>query len=153
MAEPDLAAALDQAAANDAFLAELQDILRQADQAADAQGFHCRACGECCRFEQFGHKLYLTAGELALMLRDGRAAGGTVEPGLCPHQRGDRCAARTGRALGCRLFFCDPAAQQWFCDAYERFHQRIKHLHEKHGVGYAYADLIFFLIDTDRRGT
>jgi len=180
-----LARAVARCAADTAFLAELQNILDQADRAARRHRFKCRQCGECCRFEQFGHRLYVTAGELALMLHfsGGRAPGpiGRIRPlgifdnpprrgalrsqslgdrsgnlpadrqvrngsrakpaSQCPHQDQARCLARAGRALGCRLFFCDPAASEWFGDAYEGFHRRIKLLHAAHGLPYVYAEL------------
>jgi Fe-S-cluster containining protein len=163
-----LARAVAMCAADAGFLAGLQRLLRQADRAAREHRFKCRQCGECCRFAQFGHRLYVTAGELALMLklapdlapepigkiRSRRAGaqslgdrsairnGSRAKPAsLCPHQDQARCLARAGRALGCRLFFCDPAANEWFCDAYEGFHQRIKLLHAAHGLPYVYAEL------------
>ena len=168
-----LARAVAMCTADAGFLDALERILRQADRAAAEQRFECRQCGECCRFEQFGHRLYVTAGELALMLKlaDGlapepigkirsRRAGtqslgdrsaipwGQVRDGLrakpaslCPHQDQARCLARPGRALGCRLFFCDPAANAWFRDAYEDFHRQIKLLHAAHGLPYVYAEL------------
>ncbi len=142
-ADCQLARAVAMCAADAGFLAGLEDILGQADRAATQRHFDCRQCGQCCRFEQFGHRLYVTAGELALMLHrtPDRSPAQAPAAGLCPHQDQARCLARAGRALGCRLFFCDPAAHDWFCDAYEHFHQRIKLLHAAHGLPYVYAEL------------
>jgi Fe-S-cluster containining protein len=161
----DLARAVAMCAADAGFLAGLERILRQADRAAGEHRFECRQCGECCRFERFGHRLYVTAGELALMIKlaperapepIGRIRpwgifdnpqsairnGSRAKPAsLCPHQDRDRCRARAARALGCRLFFCDPAANAWFRDAYESFHRQIKLLHAAHGMPYVYAEL------------
>jgi Fe-S-cluster containining protein len=150
-------------AADAGFLAGLERILGQADHAATERRLECRQCGQCCRFEQFGHRLYVTAGELALMLhlapdqapepigkirnplparRDAIRNGSRAKPAsLCPHQDQARCLARAGRVLGCRLFFCAPSAHAWFCDAYESFHQQIKLLHAAHGLPYVYAEL------------
>ena len=166
----ELARAVAMCAADAGFLAELQRILLQADRAARQRRFKCRQCGQCCRFEQFGHRLYVTAGELALMIKfahdrvsepigkirpwgifdnpqslGDRSAirnGSRAKPAsLCPHQDQARCLARPGRALGCRLFFCDPSANEWFSDAYESFHRQIKLLHAAHGLPYVYAEL------------
>jgi Fe-S-cluster containining protein len=152
-------------AADAGFLTGLERILLQADRAAREHRFECRQCGNCCRFEQFGHRLYVTAGELALMLhlapdrvsepigkirpwgifdnpQSAIRNGSRAKPAsLCPHQDQARCLARAGRALGCRLFFCAPSAHAWFCDAYESFHQQIKLLHAAHGLPYVYAEL------------
>jgi hypothetical protein len=142
-------------AADAGFLAGLERILGQADRAATERRLECRQCGNCCRFEQFGHRLYVTAGELALMLKlAGSTAparstprGGPRQAGLCPHQDQARCLARAGRSLGCRLFFCDPSANAWFCDAYEGFHRQIKLLHAAHSLPYVYVELTAALAD------
>ena len=150
----ELARAVAMCAADAGFLDELKQILSQADRAATRRHFDCRQCGRCCRFEQFGHRLYVTAGELALMLHPAPDQASAMSPaaGLCPHQGQDRCLARAGRALGCRLFFCDPSAHEWFCDAYESFHQQIKLLHAAHGLPYVYAELTAALAELASRG-
>ena len=166
----ELARAVAMCAADAGFLAGLEQILLQADRAAVERRLECRQCGQCCRFEQFGHRLYVTAGELALMIKfaPDRVSEpiGKIRPwgifdnpqslgdrsairnvsrakpaSLCPHQDQARCLARPGRALGCRLFFCDPSANEWFSDAYESFHRQIKLLHAAHGLPYVYAEL------------
>jgi hypothetical protein len=161
----ELARAVAMCAADAGFLAGIEQILRQADRAAVERRLECRQCGNCCRFEQFGHRLYVTAGELSLMLhlapdrvsepigkirpwgifdnpQSAIRNGSRAKPAsLCPHQDQARCLARAGRALGCRLFFCAPSAHGWFCDAYESFHQQIKLLHAAHGLPYVYAEL------------
>ena len=139
MDDPSLTQAVAAAAANEAFLAALRRILDDADAAARRQGFDCRACGECCLFEQYGHRLYVSTGELALLLA-GRPEEARPAGGVCPHHREGKCVARHARALGCRLFYCGPAGEQWFPDAYERYHQRIRRLHERYGVPYLYVD-------------
>ena len=164
-ANRELARAVAMCAADAGFLTGLERILLQADRAAVERRLECRQCGQCCRFEQFGHRLYVTAGELALMLhlapdrvsepigkirpwgifdnpQSAIRNGSRAKPAsLCPHQDQARCLARAGRALGCRLFFCAPSAHAWFCDAYESFHQQIKLLHAAHGLPYVYAEL------------
>jgi hypothetical protein len=161
----ELARAVAMCAADAGFLTGLEQILLQADRAAVERRLECRQCGNCCRFEQFGHRLYVTAGELALMLhlapdrvsepigkirpwgifdnpQSAIRNGSRAKPAsLCPHQDQARCLARAGRTLGCRLFFCAPSAHAWFCDAYESFHQQIKLLHAAHGLPYVYAEL------------
>ena len=98
MDDPSLTRAVEQAAADADFLAELRGILAEADSAARRQGLSCRACGQCCLFEQFGHRLYVTPGELALLLADVPEEDRPAD-GSCPHHRAGRC---TGSSRGGR---------------------------------------------------
>jgi hypothetical protein len=44
------------------------------------------------------------------------------------------------RPFGCRIFFCDPTAQEWQSERYEVFHAELKRLHEALGVPYFYIE-------------
>ena len=43
--------------------------------------------------------------------------------------------------LGCRTFFCGPYPTIPPDEIYERYHGRIKRLHERYGIPFAYRDL------------
>jgi Fe-S-cluster containining protein len=101
---------------------------------ASASG-QCRACGECCRFERFDHRLYVTPAELAWLLAVPPPQ--PAAPLRCPYQAGARCMARERRPLGCRIFFCDGGES----DQYEAVHAQVKDLHQKLRVPYAYVEL------------
>ena len=139
---------------NAAFLAEIGQILAEASADTD-QADDCRACGQCCRFAEFGHRLYVSTGELALLTLSPPPAA--VQPGRCPYQTGPACTARDRRALGCRLFVCQSGSAERSAAAYERFHARIRHCHADHALPYLYVELAaglaelaggFFCIDT-----
>ena len=105
----------------------------------------CLGGGACCRFDLFDHRLYVTLGELALLNRSGPGEPSRLDNNRCPYQQGPRCLARENRPLGCRVFFCrekldSPDIKDY--DAYEAMHERIGELHAKHGVPYAYVELI-----------
>src|SRR6187551_527255 len=87
----------------------------------------CVASGRCCRFEEYGHRLYVTTVELACFvhgLRETkppfptRAWDGTG----CPFQAGKLCGVHPIRPFGCRMFFCDATSTDWQNEAYERHH-------------------------------
>jgi len=118
------------------LLVELADLLRRAEAAA--AGWACRACGECCRFEAFGHRLYVSAGELALLIGSPPAA--PCEAGRCGYQVGPHCTARDRRPLGCRVFFCDAPAEQAEA-VYEPLHRQIRDLHDRLDLPYLYVEL------------
>jgi hypothetical protein len=42
--------------------------------------------------------------------------------------------------MGCRVFFCEPGAEAWQRETYERFHRRMQKLHETHGLAYRYME-------------
>lgn len=58
----------------------------------------------------------------------------------CPHAFDGRCHARQRRPLGCRIFFCDPAAQHWLGPMTETGLAELRALHERFDVPYVYAD-------------
>ena len=145
---PDLADALEAAAARPDFLAAIRELYAQADASAAASGLVCLGGGCCCKFDIAGHRLYLSTGELAILAATPRparpavdAAAPSTPPRLrCPYQRGPRCHARDNRPLGCRIHFCrgDHAALN---ARYEQLHDALRHLHDQFGVPYYYVEL------------
>jgi Fe-S-cluster containining protein len=130
-------------------LAALRRILREADDRAEQAGLPCRACGACCHFEEFGHRLYVTAGELAVLAAQPAPQPGRA--GRCPYQLDSRCQARDRRPLGCRVFFCDADRPDATRRLYERLHRRIRSLHERRRLPYAYVELTAGLAEVLQR--
>lgn len=124
-----------------AFLDALRGVYRTVDEAVNRRGALCLGGGACCRFDLMGHRLMLSTGELALLtLRPppgGRGAGRLP----CAYQRGPRCAARRRRPLGCRVYFCRAELEDFCHQTYEASHERIRRLHERHALPYAYVEL------------
>ncbi len=122
----------------------------------------CRASGRCCKFEEYGHRLYVTAAELVHFQNvispsiDNRqspignpSAPSTVslpqffaqdQPRGCPYQIEGLCTARDARPLGCRIYFCDENAQSWQNDIYEKYHAQLRAVHERFGLPYRYLE-------------
>lgn len=109
----------------------------------------CGASGRCCRFEEYGHRLFITAIELGTFIHDLRrmnqpaklVSAITAWDGTgCPFQVGKLCGVHGIRPMGCRMFFCDPRSTDWQNEQYERFHARLKRLHDELGVPYAYME-------------
>jgi Fe-S-cluster containining protein len=100
----------------------------------------CEACGDCCRFTDWGHELRLTQLELWVLLTL-HGARSVEEPGVCPYLEHGRCAARDGRALGCRVFFCKASAG--FAEQlYERYLTRLKNLAAVNDLELEYGELL-----------
>ena len=99
----------------------------------------CEMSGRCCKFEEYGHRLYVSTLELASFYAGAPKAADWDGTG-CPFQRGKLCTVHTIRPFGCRMYFCDPTAQGWQQGMYEQFHGRLKQLHEDLGVPYFYVE-------------
>jgi hypothetical protein len=99
----------------------------------------CRNCGRCCRFGEFGPRLYVTALEVAYYLAGG-PLGRSIADDACPHAYDGACHARDRRFLLCRVFFCDPASQVWQGPLIEQRLACLRRLHDELHVPYFYAD-------------
>lgn len=101
----------------------------------------CRNRGACCRFGAYGHRLYVTTVELAFFVHGLRGRWQTpTDEDVCPYQVDGVCTARAHRPMGCRIFFCDPAAQPWQQDECERQLTRLKAISRACGVDYRYRE-------------
>lgn len=110
----------------------------------------CVASGRCCRFEQFGHRLFVTGLEAAWVLRrlrsdldrslTGSELAAAMASGTCPFLRDGLCSVHTIRPFACRTFFCDPRATAWQAELHERMHARVRSLHDEVGVAYRYGE-------------
>ena len=111
------------------------ELARHADRAGI-----CGACGRCCDFPAYDHRLYVSSAEMAYFRHK---TGPDLRPmtgGRCPYQEAGRCTVHANRFSGCRIFCCqgDAAFQNQLS---EQAVQRIKALCRSHGWPYRYMDL------------
>ncbi len=67
----------------------------------------CRACGSCCAFDKFDHKLFVTTPELLYLAAN--IKGENIKPMInnrCPYNVEGKCSIYKYRFAGCRIFFC-----------------------------------------------
>jgi Fe-S-cluster containining protein len=134
-------------AARDDFLcAELEAVYDEVRRETERQKPVCVSSGRCCRFEEYGHRLYVTGLEAAYTLarlpsaltpdelEAAHAAGG------CPFQIEKLCTVHTIKPLGCRTYYCDETAQEWQKDLTERMLAKIRAIHERHALEYRYGE-------------
>jgi Fe-S-cluster containining protein len=121
--------------------AAVQALYADVQSAIEARRPVCAISGRCCRFEDYGHRLYVTTLELAAFVQrlDSPPREGWDGTG-CPFQRARLCGVHAIRPFGCRMFFCDATSTEWQNDAYERFHARIQQLHAELNVPYFYVE-------------
>jgi len=101
----------------------------------------CIVSGRCCRFEEYGHRLYVTTLELARFVADLRIESSPGWDGTgCPFQKAKLCGVHGIRPFGCRIFFCDASSTEWQHEQYERLHARLRGLHDELEVPYFYVE-------------
>lgn len=103
----------------------------------------CVLSGKCCRFQEYGHTLFLSALEMEHLLAEAPPAFRPLDEGAtCPWQDpSGRCTAREARPLGCRVYYCDPGFQDRMNDVAEAHVSRLKMLSERYGRPWSYAPL------------
>ena len=103
----------------------------------------CNACGNCCDFDAYGHRLYITPPELMYL-----AAQQIKNPkskiqnwtGRCPYQADNKCSIHPHRFASCRIFFCrgDKTQQS---ELSEQALEKLKALCVKFDIPYRYMDI------------
>lgn len=101
----------------------------------------CRACGACCDFAAYDHRLFVTPPELmylAAKLDTPQLKG--MSGGRCPYQRDLRCTVHEHRFAACRIFCCsgDSAVQSELSEAVV---ERLKIICDRLEIPYRYQDL------------
>ena len=127
----------------------------------------CDQSGRCCRFESFGHRLYVTGLETAWFLTQaapravpaGPTSEATADPlhvlpaapsrDACVFQIDGLCGQHRIRPLGCRAFFCGGAGEGWQEAAYEAAQAELIALHERLRMPYRYGEWRALLAEAD----
>ena len=151
MREPDPWPTLFDAAATPAIDHALRTLYTDLDAAVTARGPTCWQSGKCCNFQAYGHRLYVTALEIAWFLRQAGPPAQETPAGLslpqfqpdtptCAYQIDGLCSTHAVRPLGCRVFFCQQGTEQWQNELYESFLTRLRELHDQHTLPYRYME-------------
>jgi Fe-S-cluster containining protein len=142
--DPQFSRAVEQVARRPEVLGAVRRLYADVRREIDARKPVCVMSGRCCRFEEYGHRLFVTTAELAAFVHDLGAAdpgGGVPWDGTgCPFQSNKVCTVHAIRPFGCRMFFCDATSTRWQNEQYEHFLSRLKRLHEEFDVPYYYVE-------------
>ncbi len=139
-----------EAADRDEVSASLAGLYQSLDEDVAGRGPTCWLSGKCCHFDSYGHRLYVTGLEIAWVmanleekdrqrLKEGEGEAIVARDG-CVFQVDGLCGVHEIRPLGCRIYFCDPKAQGWQNDVYEKFQNELRALHNQFGVEYRYME-------------
>jgi hypothetical protein len=117
----------------DAIYQWLDEQLAQMDSS-------CRACGDCCDFESFGHRLYVTTPELIYFQHHLGLDIKEMSTGVCPYRMDGKCTVYPYRFSGCRIFSCkgDTEKENALC---EQAISKFKTVCDKHRIPYDYVYL------------
>jgi len=101
----------------------------------------CRACGDCCDFETFDHRLFVTPPELMYLAANLGAEN--IKPMVtsrCPYNVEGKCGVYEYRFAGCRIFCCNSDAD-FQSMLSEQVLQKLKSICLEFQIPYRYTDL------------
>ena len=117
---------------------EVAAIYSQLNEQIKEFSADCSACGKCCDFASFGHKLFVSSPEMVYLSRnvDIKPMTGT----RCPYQADSKCTIHHHRFAACRIFFCraDEVLQS---ELSEQTLKKFKSLCRESNLPYRYTDL------------
>jgi uncharacterized protein len=126
-----------------AALADLDALYTTLDAELPRYHFVCQGSGDCCDFPKFDRRLMVSTLEAERFFRLSKPPRRNQDPALCPAWGTDRlCHSREARFLGCRTFYCGSRLHGDPDVIYERYHRRVKEIHERHGIPWRYADVL-----------
>lgn len=127
----------------DRLRALVMQVYADADTEVQAIGPVCQLSGRCCRFEEYGHTLFLSGIEANVLITHAPGPARPLDDGeTCPWQdaRG-RCTARESRPLGCRVYYCDETYGDSAQGISERAIARLKAISDRAEIPWNYRPL------------
>jgi hypothetical protein len=121
------------------FPEKVRQLYNWIDHQLESSGA-CGACGRCCDFENFGHKLYITSVELKYFAERMPDNLKPMTTGICPYRIDGKCSVYEYRFAGCRIFACgrDETLQS---DIMEQSLKKLKQIGTEFNIPYNYTDL------------
>lgn len=110
----------------------------------------CQVSGRCCRFQEYGHTLFVSRAE-AEVLFESPPPSAEIDEACCPWQVNGLCTAHDRRPLGCRVYYCDPNYKGVGEQLSERYIRRLKALHDSTASPWEYQPLHAFLREAASR--
>jgi len=118
-------------------VAEIYDWLEEQSKGHNS----CQACGKCCDFKAYDHRLFITSPEMIYFTEKLGDDLRAMENGVCPYRIDDKCQTHQHRFIGCRIFQCkgDDDLQSRLS---ENAIAKIKNICTEFEVPYRYIDLV-----------
>jgi len=130
-------------------VAEIYEWLDQQVRSNDDMSGHCDACGKCCDFDAFDHRLFVTQPELMYLAANlGDEKLKAMPTSRCPYNIGGKCTIYEYRFAGCRIFCCNGDAD-FQSGLSESALKKLKSLCTEFQIPYRYTDLATALSNRD----
>jgi hypothetical protein len=101
----------------------------------------CEACGKCCDFEDYDHRLFVTGAELIYFAaKIGPKKIKPMPAGRCPYNIDGECTVYPYRFGGCRIFSCK-GDKDFQSRLSEQAVEKFKAICEEFHIPYRYTDL------------
>ena len=101
----------------------------------------CDACGQCCDFVTYDHRLYVTTPEVMYLAESLKVDNfKSMTAGICPYREENNCTVHLYRFSGCRIFNCK-ANEDIQSELSEETLKKFKELCEKYKIPYRYMEL------------
>jgi hypothetical protein len=117
------------------------EVYNWIDAQTSPQQLKCDACGKCCDFEGYDHRLFVTGAELiyfAVKLQPDKIK--PMPASKCPYNINGKCTVYPYRFGSCRIFFCK-ADKDFQSKLAEEVLEKFKSICEEFNIPYCYADL------------
>ncbi|MBN1804633.1 MAG: hypothetical protein JW837_05240 [Sedimentisphaerales bacterium] len=110
----------------------------------------CSACGRCCDFEGYDHRLFVTGPELMYLAEHiGQENIKPMPAGKCPYNVEGKCTVYEYRFASCRIFSCSGDAD-FQSELSESVLRKLKSLCEEFRIPYRYKELACALNESAR---
>lgn len=105
----------------------------------------CSACGKCCDFDSFDHRLFITPPELIYLTANiGRENIRPMRTNSCPYNIDGKCTVYEYRFAACRIFYCG-GDTDFQSELSESVLEKLKSLCTEFQIPYCYSDLASLL--------
>lgn len=129
---------------NDELIARVTELYQWLDDQAAKMPLTppgCTACGKCCHFDRYGHRLYVTAVEMIYLAHHcGEDGVKAMTEGHCPYLKNHQCTAYGHRFAGCRIYQCR-GDESYQSELSEKTLAKLKALGDEFDIPYQYTDL------------
>lgn len=128
---------------------EIVEIYKKLETELTSLDPGCNTCGTCCHFDEFDHVLYASTIEIKYIQENVEVPPFDPDKNVCPFLVNNQCTIREHRALGCRVFFCNPDYKEKSQDIYNKYYAMIKDMAIKNQTEWNYAPMMKLLKQND----